>query len=273
MKNGPGQMPLDLFKRIIQKAKSEGYTAILFTNWTEPLLCSTLDEYISAVKEERLYCMVSTNLSLEPTSVKATIEKTLAATPDQFVVSVSGYEQSVYEVNHAGGTISWVKENLELIADLKRRKTTRTPIYLKFFRFDYNSGEERPLSDFAKHLGLNFLPVEGYNHPSMADQFARDQTETRYADALRDYTPLKTRQKAGEICYLIMRDIPIDHRGDVYLCCAMPNYPMFNFGPFLDRPYEEILFQRYSHPHCQSCSAGRRKMTADERAMLQNGLR
>ncbi len=272
MKNSPGLMPIDLFKKIVRKAKDEGYPAIAFTNWTEPFLCKDLNKYLYAVKENGLFCIVSSNLSLEPMSVQTTIKNALMAGPDRLFVSVSGYEQAVYEVNHVGGNISWVKENLDYIALLKREKTIDTDIVLKFICFDYNSDDEQLLSNYAKKLGLGFLKVEGSSHPSRSDAFAKDRTEDFYSNMLKNYRPSTAQQKNGEVCDLVMRDIPIDCRGDVYLCCALPNYQAFNFGPFLEMPFEEILFKRYVHPFCSACQLPRRKMTENELVMLADGL-
>ncbi|MFC2069131.1 SPASM domain-containing protein, partial [Chloroflexota bacterium] len=247
--------------------------AIFFTNWTEPFLSKTLNNYVSVVREQNLFCIVSSNLSLKPKNNSNTIQQALAAGADRLFVSVSGYNQSIYEINHVGGNISWVKENLEQIALLKRQNVIRTEVVLKFIKFDYNVGEEHALREYAKYLGLDFEMVEGSSHPNHADTFTKDRLESYYFDRLKDYIPSRTNENNGEICDLIMRDIPIDCQGDVYLCCATPNYPTFKVGSFLEMSYEEILLKRYLHPYCPSCQIPRRKATVSDCDMLVSGLK
>jgi MoaA/NifB/PqqE/SkfB family radical SAM enzyme len=273
MKNTHRSMPIDLFRKIVQKAKNEGYYAIAFSNWTEPFLSRNFKEYVSAVKEQELFCIVSSNLSLEPANNFAVIREGLVAGADRLFISVSGYNQDIYEVNHLGGNVSWVRANLEQIAGLKQNKIIKTDIVLKFIRFDYNASEERTLSNYAKQLDVNFLMVEGSSHPKNAEAFAKDRTEDYYLNAMKNYIPTRKYEKNGELCYLIMRDLPIDCQGNVYLCCAAPNYPFFNFGSYLEMSFEDLLIRRFIHPYCHLCSMPRRQMTSSEAMMLVDGLK
>ncbi len=143
-------MSLDNFQKIVQKAKSEGYDIIGIYNWIEPFLSKALDSFVALVKENGLFCHLSSNLSLKPDSYFDIIYKALAAGVDDLIVSVSGYNQEVYEINHVGGNISWVKENLEQIAKLKHDGTIDTSITLRFIKFDYNSEEEFGLNEYAE---------------------------------------------------------------------------------------------------------------------------
>jgi hypothetical protein len=64
--------------------------------------------------------------------------------------------------------------------------------------------------------------------------------------------------------------IPIDSRGDVYLCCGFPNLEPLKIGSYLEMTQEEILLRRYNHPICASCGAARRDATpADTQALVE----
>jgi hypothetical protein len=59
--------------------------------------------------------------------------------------------------------------------------------------------------------------------------------------------------------------LPMDYRGDIYLCCAMPLVPSFRIGPYLALSADEILERRYMHAFCPSCNAPRRVATASDK--------
>lgn len=259
LKNSVKSMSIDLFKKIVEKVKEEGYDDIGIFNWTEPFLAKTLPEYISVVKEFGLYCEVSSNLSLKPLKYFDTIEQSLVAGLDRLIVSVSGYSQAVYEINHIGGNISWVKENLERIAQLRRDGTISARVILKHIKFNYNIEEEPVLKKYANSLGLDFEVINGAGHP---DNPVTYFSEESFLNQLENFTPSRIYEKKGEICFLITDTVPIDCEGNVYLCCAYPNYTSLRIGAYLELPKDDILLKRYTHPICTSCPIPtRRKAT------------
>jgi MoaA/NifB/PqqE/SkfB family radical SAM enzyme len=264
-------MPLDIFEKIVAKARTDGYDTIGLYNWIEPFLAKTLDNYVCIIKREGLFCDVSSNFSLRPSSYFDAIQKALEAGIDTLRVSVSGYQQEIYAIDHVGGNISWVKENLERVALLKRHTIISTHVIVRFLKFDYNAEEEAALRNFAESLGVDFEVIDGVGHPSNSvDKFA---AEHFYIDRLKNFAPSRTYEKNGEICPLVMDTIPIDPRGDIYLCCLHPNYPPMRIGSYLDSQKEDILLQRYTHPICQSCNFPRRLATTSDCDKLVNAIK
>jgi len=281
LKNSTESMSIDLFKKVVEKAKAEGYDEIGIYNWTEPFLSKALPEYISVVKEFGLFCDVTSNLSLKPQEHFDTIEQSLVAGIDHLAVSVSGYGQAVYEVNHVGGNISWVKQNLERIAQLRRDgNISSARISLRFLKFDYNIEEESVLKEYANSLGLDFEVIDGMGHPnnpvtsyvSEEDSVILYNSEEDFLNKLKNFTPSRIYEKNREICFLIMDTVSIDCKGDVYLCCAYPNYSSLRIGAYLEIPKDDILLKRYTHPVCTSCPFPRRKATESDCKALVGAL-
>src|SRR5437588_9716858 len=104
-KNTSATMPLPRFREIVSKARAEGYPNVSLINWTEAFLCKTLHEYVAVVKEAGLDCWISSNLSLPPKEYSPAIIAALSSGVDILTVSVSGFTQSIYEINHKRGRI------------------------------------------------------------------------------------------------------------------------------------------------------------------------
>jgi len=257
-----------MFERIVTKSKSEGYDTIALYNWTEPFLNRRLPEYVFVVKGLGLSCELSTNLSF--TNRSELIKKTLAAGIDRLIVSVSGYHQEVYEINHRGGNLAYVKENLAHIIKLRSNGAAQPKVYLRFIEFDYNAGELPVLREYARSIEVEFEVIPGVGRPDRpVNTYA---SEDIYQDRLKNYVSEKRYEQDGEVCPLIMDTLSIDASGKAYVCCACPNYWFFQIGDYLDMSKEEILMKRYSHPICASCPYPRRGVTDPDRNALVGAL-
>jgi hypothetical protein len=156
MQNTNAKMPVEVFRVIIDKLKSEGYRRIGLFNWTEPFLARNLQDYVAEVKKRDLPCLLSTTLSLRHID---NLEATLLAKPDLVTVSVSGWDQATYQINHVGGDLSYVLANVERAASIvKSRALSTTYIELRFIKFYYNVSHEEPLRAFAATGSENFAP-------------------------------------------------------------------------------------------------------------------
>src|SRR3974377_83537 len=89
LKNSDNTMSIETFRSIVRKARNEGYHGIGLFNWIEPFLSKAIDQFVAVVKQEGLYCGISSNLSLKPDSYFDPICKALAAGVDSLIVSVS----------------------------------------------------------------------------------------------------------------------------------------------------------------------------------------
>jgi len=267
--NTAAKSTLDRFTETVVKAKTEGYDAVGLYNWTEPFLNPKLPEYVGIIKALGLSCETSTTLSF--TKRETLIEEALRAGIDTLIVSVSGFTQEIHGINHRGGNLRYVKQNLEHISALKKAGKIRTRVTLRLIRFDYNADQEAPLADYANSLGLNFEVIQGVGDPQHPVSEYAD--ENHFLDRLRHYSPERSYEKPGEVCPLVMDTVSINAAGKVFICCAYPNYPFLEIGDYLNMTKEEIMFKRYTHPICNSCSFPRRKASEDDLAALNLALR
>ncbi|HYG66943.1 MAG TPA: radical SAM protein, partial [Anaeromyxobacteraceae bacterium] len=98
-------------ERILDKLEAEAPSGarprVHLFNWGEPLLHPELPELVRRVRRRGLSCRLSSNL-VRPRDLDAVV----AAAPDWFRVSVSGFTQPVYGRTHRGGDVERVKANL-----------------------------------------------------------------------------------------------------------------------------------------------------------------
>ena len=64
-------MQLEMFKQIVDKAKTEGVNTIYLYNWTEPLIHPKIGEFIEVINAAGMGSGISTNLNLAKNMEKA----------------------------------------------------------------------------------------------------------------------------------------------------------------------------------------------------------
>jgi hypothetical protein len=264
MPNTGQKMDIGTFALVVRKLKDEGYARIGLLSWTEPFLNRSLQDFVALIRKHGLHCQVSTTLSLRRID---NLEQVLVAGVDHLIVSMSGFNQATYEVNHVGGKLEYVFPNLERISEMVKRKVITTAVVVRFIRFDYNAGEVESLRAYAEGLGLLFEVIEGIGHPSQVDSL-RGMTAHWFEDQISKSGQSEPPETSGQVCSLMFDQITIDCQGDVYLCCAFPNYAPLKIGRYLDLTEEEILVRRYVHPFCRVCTIERRNSTHDDQIRL-----
>ena len=91
-----------------------GIKQVELYNYTEPFLHPDLYEFAKEVKKRNLTLGISTNLSLK--HIPKLRECVDLLTPgDWFVVTISGINEDIYNINHKGGNINNVLQNLKII--------------------------------------------------------------------------------------------------------------------------------------------------------------
>jgi radical SAM family protein len=270
MQNSSAKMSLEKFCAVLDRAKSEGYRAIGLYSWTEPFLNRTLQDYVLEVKKRDLECLISTTLSLRRID---NLEATLLAKPDLIDVSISGWDQATYQINHVGGNLSYVLANLEQAVSFVRSRGLTTTFQLLFIKFDYNASHEEPLRSHAAALGIRYGVTAGVGHPdsSYLRGHARSLTDDFIRKKMAD-APEASPETCGKICGCMFDDISIDCHGDVYLCTAFPNQPSLRIGPYLDLSAQEILLRRWTHSFCKTCDMPRREATDIDKRRIRRAV-
>lgn len=264
--NTAKKMPLELFDKIVAKAKADGAYKVDIFSWIEPFLCQNLDEYIRIVKNHGLPCGVSSTLSLR--NIRCFDEAIMAM--DTLTISISGFEQEIYEVNHRGANIAWVKKNLMRLGQLKWDHGARVDATLRMLMFDYNRSEEPKLRRLAKQVGIRFEVLLAEGHPVTMPQ--PKDAEAHVLRRLESFSTARPHEEPGKVCPLIFEHVTVNADGDIYQCTAYGNYDILNIGSFLELSREEVLLRRYTNPICNSCGWSRRSVTPIEKVLFQQAL-
>ena len=246
MRSSSKTMDLEMYREIIFKGKQDFYTEALLYNWTEPFLNKKLPEYVSIAKKAKMKVGLSSNLAVNDISH---LRETLSAGVDQLVISVSGSNPEVHEINHRGG--GGVFKNLRILSETLKCESIKTRVILTFLKFSYNHSCETALRELAAESRFDFLV-----YPGSGDPFRK----YKHSSLL----PLgynKDIDFNGGACELMLQNIPIDCEGDVYLCCHRPNTANYRVSNYLSTDHALLRAMRQMHAGCNACAYKRVPMS------------
>lgn len=248
-------MQLDMFRQIVEKARSEGVRTIFLYNWTEPLVHPKIGEFIEIINAAGMASGISTNLNLAKN-----MEKALLAEPSYFRISLSGFYQETYQKGHVGGDIEVVKQNMIALHEIKQRLGLSTRVDVYYHRYLDNIDEEALMRDFSARLGFVF--TTGYSVMMPLEKtlaiVERDSSvtatdyETLKRLALPPYDDLVNvmQQHPKQACRLKDDWLVIDCSGNTVLCCTIFNQTEYQVGKYLDMPLAELTRRKSTQPNC-----------------------
>ncbi|WP_447760004.1 radical SAM/SPASM domain-containing protein [Pseudomonas moraviensis] len=248
-------MQLDMFRQIVEKAKTEGVRTIFLYNWTEPLVHPKIGEFIEIINAAGMMSGISTNLNLAKN-----MEKALLAEPGYFRISLSGFHQETYRKGHVGGDIEVVKQNMIALHEIKQRLGLKTRVDVYYHRYLDNIEEEALMREFSERLGFVFttgysvmMPLEKAlaiveRDPSVS---ATDhETLTRLALPPYDDLINVLQHYPKQACTLKDDWLVIDCNGNTVLCCTIFNQTEYQVGKYLDMPIEELTRRKSTQKNC-----------------------
>lgn len=255
-----GLMDKALFTQIVRKARDEhGMRVVALHNWTEPFLHPDLPEFIRIVKAEGLVCAISSNLT-----IGRHIEEVMAAGPDFFRISLSGFRQESYGSTHVRGDIEEVKVHMQRVADaLKAARNKGTCVTVFYHKYQHNLEEMEQMKAYAKALGFAWEETWAY-YMSLEKVFAL--IEGRLSEEERDFVDNKLALPIGEAvaaaqglkghnrCTLLEDQIVLDYRGNVNLCCAVYEQGVNRLGNFMQMSADALTQSKSNHPTCKKCA-------------------
>lgn len=246
-----GNMTLEVAESIIEKAcKESRVLSVCLYFYGEPFLHPKIVELVKLVHQSKKKVLLSSNLVRFKNGPEV-----LALEPFNLIISVSGWTQEIYERSHKGGNIEKVKENMRLVARLKKPGTS---IRVSWHRYNYNRHEESLMRDFALSLGFTFTPYSTGLLPL-------EKVEARWAGAPADYAEedaVVPVMEAKELCAkrrswrcsLQDQTLCVDSNGMVLNCGTRNNAGNLR-GSFFDRSVNEIMAARKVDPMCLTCKA------------------
>lgn len=241
------RMSFDLFTKILDKLQLIGIRFVELYNYTEPFLHPEIYKFMAEVKRRGLALGISTNLSRPNIpNLKECVD--LLRDGDWFVITISGMQQKLYEINHRRGKIENVLDNLKEIA----KSANRHCVHLRLLKFDYNVGELQAAVDTANKFGIGFeyyLAEGSPFEPCSARKERKDLIDKRIG--FEEYSDSFSAER--RYCFFIhSRNIVINHKGNVELCCQYVQRP-YDLGSFLEQDISVIQLKRDMHPVCRSC--------------------
>lgn len=256
-----GLMRVELFRNIIDKISAETAAIpkpmIWLFNWGEPVLNPALPEMIRIARVAGFEVMISSSLSL-----KRDWDPIVAAEPEQFKISLSGFSQAVYGQSHVKGDIELVKENMRLLRQSIDRTGSRTRVWAGFHLYRHNLAEQEWMADYCKDLGFGFLPVPAFYQPierviEMLQHGVQDRDreiiDRLLVDPVDSSRLRRTFLDPGLDCELRFNMTTINFDGSVALCCAVYDASNMLGVQFLDHTFEEIGRLKYQHEFCRKC--------------------
>ena len=161
-RHATGFMKAAAYGRVLDKLLAEIPLLgnIQLYTWGEPLLNPDLPEIISMTRDAGVLCALSTNLN-----TKKDFSQTIAARPDWFKVSASGFGPD-YEITHTGGNWDLFYNNLLRLAELRELHHSEMQVMLNYHLYRRNIGEEYDkMRDLCRELGFIFRPNHAYLYP------------------------------------------------------------------------------------------------------------
>ncbi len=252
------EMHINEFKRLLDKLTTEcECKQIELLNWTEPFLHPELDKFVSEVKGRKIGCVLSSNLSFRNPS---RLESVLMNSP-ALIVSVSGFTQKSQERYHRGSRIEYIKSNLKLIEDLKKKQKLLFRVEIHCLQFIDNEEDQLLWKTFCDDHGFIYV-----GKPATFTAGATPETVKRlifkptFVQDSEGETRVQRHFSKGplfEFCRLHNR-IPINAYCDVYLCCIYWNGETYKIANYFNTSLHDIQIRRFSHGECLHCVALRK---------------
>lgn len=250
-----GLMTAATFRKVLDKLLLEIplLGSIQLYTWGEPLLNPELPEIIAITRSAKVLSAISSNLNYAKG-----LEQVVAAKPDWFKVSCSGWGKS-YEVTHTGGKWEVFLPNLRLLTELRNRLHPEMQITVNYHLYKHNLGDDyRRMEALCDELSLIFRPSPAYLYP--ADVVMEYVGGKEISENARQTIPMllmsldegmaKARERISWPCPE-ERCFPINWDCRVRACGVF--FRPFIADDFLTTPLTEIIRRKRQNPLCIEC--------------------
>lgn len=244
------KMDISLYIKIIKKCVNYGVKGVALFNWGEPFLNNNISEYCKIAKGNGLYVCLSSNMSFKNIEIENTLKFV-----DNLEISVSGFTQEIYEINHRGLNVEFVKNNIKTIERLLNENKINTLIKLKWFDYDYNKLEINYWNDFLdNNTKISYLIVEGNCDPIKNNKLIQQgiipqdyfgKMYNKESNQYKNDIPMTYCNYIKKFC--------IDVNGKLQLCCEKLYNNNIIVGDFLQDDIYTMQEMKLKHKECDSC--------------------
>jgi pyruvate-formate lyase-activating enzyme len=232
-----------------------GTTDIALFNWGEPSLHRDLDGILRAINARDLNVRISTNASKAIRFTEPTNRFT------DFIFSVPGWSQNSYDRIH-GLRFDRVVANMEATITNVREMGYAGPIRLCFHVYQFNYSDEfKQARDWCVSRNVTFFPVyaqindyrqwKAYLTGTMSPKDLSDVSRSLF---LHYVDEVISQQPADWTCPQWTRDLTLNHKAEVLLCCSLPlDHPEAVLGSVFSLSREQIVTGKVSAKECDAC--------------------
>jgi len=172
----PLMLNFNQFKRIFDQIKEYVFSISLY-NWGEPFLNKDIFSVVEYATANKCAVTVHSNFNVFDESMA---EEAIVSRLTHIYLSIDGATQETYEKYRAGGNLSRVLENIEILVDKKKKMRSLFPILTwKYLVFPHNVHEIERARRRSKELNLDGFEVFFGN----LDNVATFGSEKRYDPA------------------------------------------------------------------------------------------
>lgn len=145
-----GKMPSEMAKDIIDQVKEDVLIAVLYTNG-EPLLYKELADVVKFATQSKVMTIISTNgLLFTEENARGILEAGI----DCIKIQLGGFTQDIYGIQIRYGEVEKLKENIRMVARLKKELKANTVILIDWITYNYNRHQVPLIRQFCNELGL-----------------------------------------------------------------------------------------------------------------------
>jgi pyruvate-formate lyase-activating enzyme len=248
------EMSLETFEQICIKAKEDTNNNCRFGlyNWTEPTLHSRLHDLIACANRHEIPCGISSNLNhyydwslLKPLKLC------------NFTITVSGFTQKTYAINHKGGRIEPVLKNLVDISSILADWDSYKNIQVRYLVHRDNRDEISSFKHLCDRLGLDFTVYHAYYMP--IDRMFEGLEGIPEGLEYIEYSPQRVQKAIGSYrtqkCALRDSQVVLDVDGNFGVCCVeSPSAPPIS--NYLKASFREMQASRFASELCRKCIDG-----------------
>lgn len=193
-----GKMPPLMAMDIIDQVKEDVLIAVLYTNG-EPLLYKELSQVVKFATDRHVMTMIATNGLL---FTEENARDLVSAGIDFIKIQLGGFTQDIYGIQIRYGEVERLKENIRMLARLKKELNSPVLIMIDWITYNYNRHQIPLIKQFCRDLGLLLSFRAGNPNGGLEDKEAPLPKET---------LPIS--------CDWLWKAMQVNFNGEILQCC------------------------------------------------------
>ncbi len=250
-----------IYEHLINSSIFHQFNELLLYSWGEPFLNPDCMKILEYLYEQKQVFSISTNASVLSLATKKSMYKMCRTV----VFSMPGFSQTSYEKIH-GFNFEVIRENVKKIINNMRECGFKGEGILSYHVYQFNLNEIHLAENFAKNLGLKFVPVYAYfasydlTKKYLTNNLSHEQLKEAEKDLLLSHVDELLMKRPVNYNCAVENMISINAKGNLELCCCCDDgIKDYEWGNILDVAtffeWEQIRKEMMLCSTCQECKA------------------